>query len=106
MRCLVVTQTHPETGEKYVAFSTNPVQEIGDLTLSSGGWERGTVQHEIIVIVASDEICDALGNGEFRTQVDPHGLLIGADCVEVLDDPVALKRLINTHLEQEMNTQS
>lgn len=106
MRCLVVTQTHPETGEKYVAFSTNPMQEIGELTLSSGGWEKGRVQHEIIVIVASEEICDALGNSELRSQVDPHGLLIGSDCVEVLDDPVALGRLIHTHLEQEMNTQS
>jgi hypothetical protein len=70
MVCWIVVQVHPETQEKHIALTTNPVEDINNLTIQSGGWEHAPVQKEKILVVASDEICRILGDSDLHSKVE------------------------------------
>ena len=96
MKCSIVIQTHPDTGEKHVAFSTDPLQDHNDLILTSGRWAEAPALIETIVLIASSEVCDALGDNEFRSgQSEPARLLDPGESDVV-------RQIVEAHLEKEM----
>jgi hypothetical protein len=69
MKCWAYIQVHPVTREVHLAFTTNPVEDPRDILIQSGGWEEAPVEKEELIILASERICDLLGNTSMRTEV-------------------------------------
>lgn len=97
MNALLIIQVHPTSGERHIAFSTDPDQNSQDLLLTSGGWQDAAVFTERVCIVASKEAYEALAIGDFHTQADPAGeveeILVGED------DALAMQRVLESRLK-------
>lgn len=98
MKCFVVIQTHPDTGEKHVEFSTNPLQDHNDLILTSGRWAEAPTVIETIILIASSEVCSALGDNAFRSYTEQSDLGRPLD----LGEGDVVRQIVKAYLEKEI----
>jgi hypothetical protein len=64
MKCKAIIQINNETGEKNVCFTQDPLTPIEDYLLP---WPDSRVIHEEIMLLASDDVLDAVADTEFRS---------------------------------------
>lgn len=74
MYILAVIQTQRESGEKHVAFSTDPTCDPKDLMVCAGPWLNSDIKIGKLLVVdscANDSFLEALGSNDFFTEIDP-----------------------------------
>lgn len=96
MQCRVLIQKNPETGEMFVAFSRDPLQSVDDLRLHSGEWAGVEPIVKPVILVADNDVCEALGNSEFRSALPGPAQLFEGDTAVL-----TLNRILTDHYEKE-----